>query len=84
MNLGRLLTHTAMIYPEHTALIQGEQSWTWSAINARVDAMVAALRETSVLFAAILGAWLLKEPWTRLRLLGTGAIVCGVMSLRLG
>ena len=44
MNLGRLLTHTAMLYPEHTALIQGEQSWTWSAINARVDAMVAALR----------------------------------------
>ncbi len=47
-------------------------------------AMVAALRETSVLFAAILGAWLLKEPWTRLRFLGTGAMVAGVMSLRLG
>ncbi|MFZ4711627.1 MAG: acyl-CoA synthetase [Zwartia sp.] len=44
MNLGRLLTHTATLYPEHIALIQGEQSWTWSAINARVDAMVAALR----------------------------------------
>ena len=45
MNLGRLLTHTATLYPQHTALIQGEQSWTWSEINARVDAMVAALRE---------------------------------------
>ena len=55
----------------------------WAMTLAPV-AMVAALRETSVLFAAILGAWLLKEPWTRLRLLGTGAIVCGVMSLRLG
>ena len=55
----------------------------WAMTLAPV-AMVAALRETSVLFAAILGAWLLKEPWTRLRLLGTGAIVGGVMSLRLG
>ena len=55
----------------------------WAMTLAPV-AMVAALRETSVLFAAIFGAWLLKEPWTRLRLLGTGAIVCGVMSLRLG
>jgi phosphonate utilization associated putative membrane protein len=54
----------------------------WAMTLAPV-AMVAALRETSVLFAAILGAWLLKEPWTRLRFLGTGAIVGGVMSLRL-
>jgi drug/metabolite transporter (DMT)-like permease len=55
----------------------------WAMTLAPV-AMVAALRETSVLFAAILGAWLLKEPWTRLRFLGTGAMVAGVMSLRLG
>ena len=55
----------------------------WAMTLAPV-AMVAALRETSVLFAAILGAWLLKEPWTRLRLLGTAAMVAGVMSLRLG
>ncbi len=44
MNLGRLLTHTARLYPNHTALIQGEQTWTWSQINARVNAMVSALR----------------------------------------
>ena len=55
----------------------------WAMTVAPV-AMVAALRETSVLFAAILGAWLLKEPWTRNRVLGTLAIVCGVMALRLG
>lgn len=55
----------------------------WAMTLAPV-AMVAALRETSVLFAAILGAWLLKEPWTRHRLMGTGAVVGGVMSLRLG
>lgn len=44
MNLGRLLTHTARLFPEHPALIQGEQVWTWSQINARVNAMVSALR----------------------------------------
>ena len=55
----------------------------WAMTMAPV-AMVAALRETSVLFAAVLGAWLLKEPWTRNRLLGTLAIVGGVVSLRLG
>ena len=44
MNLGRLLSHTARLYPNHTALIQGQSSWTWSQINARVNAMVSALR----------------------------------------
>ncbi len=48
MNLGRLLTHTAALYPEHTALIQGEDKWTWSQINARVNAMANALRKLGV------------------------------------
>ena len=43
-------------------------------------ATVAALRETSVLFAALLGAWLLKERFTRRRVLGTLTIVAGVMA----
>lgn len=43
MNLGRLLTHTAKLYPEHTALIQGEEKYTWAQINTRVNAMAAAL-----------------------------------------
>jgi drug/metabolite transporter (DMT)-like permease len=54
----------------------------WAMTVAPV-ALIAALRETSVLFAAILGAWLLKEPWTRPRALGTVSIVLGVMALRL-
>ncbi len=45
MNLGRLLTHTARLYPRYAALIQGDRQWTWEEIDARVDAMVAALRE---------------------------------------
>jgi uncharacterized membrane protein len=36
-------------------------------------ATVAALRETSVLFAALLGTWLLKETFTLRRAIGTAA-----------
>lgn len=45
MNLGRLLSHTARLYPEHPALIAGDRTWTWRQINTRVNAMVAALRD---------------------------------------
>ena len=43
-NLARLLTHTARLFPDRLALIQGEQRWTWAQIDQRVDALVAALR----------------------------------------
>ena len=43
-NLAQLLRHTARLWPERTALIQGDQRWTWAQIDARVDALVAALR----------------------------------------
>jgi phosphonate utilization associated putative membrane protein len=55
----------------------------WAMTRAPV-ATVAALRETSVLFAALLGSWLLKEAFTVRRAVGTAAIVAGVMALRLG
>ncbi len=55
----------------------------WAMTVAPV-AMVAALRETSVFFAALLGAWFLKEVWTRQRIAGTVAILSGVAALRLG
>ena len=42
-NLARLLTHTARLLPDHTALIQGDQRWTWAQIDRRVNALVAAL-----------------------------------------
>ncbi len=54
----------------------------WAMTQAPV-ATVAALRETSVLFAVLLGTWLLKEAFTLRRLLGSCAIVGGVMSMRL-
>jgi phosphonate utilization associated putative membrane protein len=55
----------------------------WAMTQAPV-AIVAALRETSVLFAALLGSWLLKEAFTRRRAIGTALIVGGVMALRIG
>jgi phosphonate utilization associated putative membrane protein len=55
----------------------------WAMTRAPV-ATVAALRETSVLFAALLGSWFLKEAFTVRRAAGTAAIVVGVMALRLG
>ena len=55
----------------------------WAMTRAPV-ATVAALRETSVLFAALLGAWFLKEAFNMRRAAGTAAIVAGVMALRLG
>jgi drug/metabolite transporter (DMT)-like permease len=55
----------------------------WAMTRAPV-ATVAALRETSVLFAAVLGAWFLKEAFSLRRAVGTATIVAGVMALRLG
>jgi len=55
----------------------------WAMTQAPV-ASVAALRETSVLFAALLGTWLLKERFGLQRALGTAVLVAGVMALRLG
>jgi uncharacterized membrane protein len=47
-------------------------------------ASVAALRETSVLFATVLGTLMLKERFGVQRALGAAVIVAGVMALRLG
>ena len=55
----------------------------WAMTRAPV-ASVAALRETSVLFAALLGTVLLKERFGLQRAVGTGVIVAGVMALRFG
>lgn len=55
----------------------------WAMTQAPV-ASVAALRETSVLFATLLATWLLKERFGLQRALGTAVLVAGVMALRLG
>jgi drug/metabolite transporter (DMT)-like permease len=46
-------------------------------------AAVAALRETSVLFAALIGAVWLKEGLGPMRLAGAASFVAGVAALKL-
>ncbi len=55
----------------------------WAMTRAPV-ASVAALRETSVLFAALLGTLLLGERFGTQRMLGTVVVVGGAVALRLG
>lgn len=54
----------------------------WAMSQAPV-ALVAALREVSVIFAAVLGALFLGERFTRRRLLATGTVLAGLALLRL-
>ncbi len=54
----------------------------WAMTRAPV-ALVAVLRETSVIFATLLGALFLGEKLTRRRLAATGAVLAGLVVLRL-
>jgi uncharacterized membrane protein len=45
-------------------------------------ALVAALRETSVLFAAVLGTVLLREPLRMIRVAAAGLVLTGVLLVR--
>lgn len=53
----------------------------WAMTQAPI-ALVAALRETSVVFAAILAAWLLKEPITRIRYVSIAAVCAGAAAIK--
>lgn len=55
----------------------------WAMTRAPV-AVVAALRETSVLFAVLIGTLWLREPFGMHRAVGVLAMVAGVMALRAG
>jgi len=54
----------------------------WAMTRAPV-AVVAALRETSVIFAALIGAWLLNEGHVRERIWGAAAVLAGLIALKL-
>ncbi len=53
----------------------------WAMTRAPIAA-VASLRETSVIFAALLGTWLLREPFGARRLAGALAVAAGVIALK--
>lgn len=55
----------------------------WAMTKAPV-ALVASLRETSVLFATLIGARLLKEHLTPRRWAGVAAVAAGVIALKAG
>ena len=54
----------------------------WAMTRAPVAA-VAALRETSVIFAALIGAWLLREGHIARRLAGAATVAAGVIALKI-
>ena len=54
----------------------------WAMTQAPI-ALVAALRESSVLFGAVIAATVLKEPLTRWRVIASLLILTGVVLLRL-
>jgi len=55
----------------------------WAMTQAPI-ALVAALRETSVVFAALLSALWLGEPFGRRRLLAAGLVALGAAALQFG
>jgi drug/metabolite transporter (DMT)-like permease len=54
----------------------------WAMTRAPVAA-VAALRETSILFATAIAAVILREPVGRARLAAVALIACGAVAMRL-
>jgi acyl-CoA synthetase (AMP-forming)/AMP-acid ligase II len=48
MNLTHFLRQSAKRYPNEIALVWGERTWTWSQMDARVEAMAAALAARGV------------------------------------
>jgi drug/metabolite transporter (DMT)-like permease len=54
----------------------------WAMTHAPI-ALVAALRETSVVFAAIIAALCLKEPFTRLRYASICIVTIGAIAMKI-
>jgi len=54
----------------------------WAMTRAPV-AIIAALRETSVIFGALIGAWFLKEGHLGPRLSGAAVVLAGLVALKL-
>lgn len=81
-----ITTFRAAWLPATAAALSSEVAYAiaiWAMTKAPI-AVVAALRETSVLFAAIISVVFLREPLTVWRLAAAPIIVAGAMLLRLG
>ncbi|MBZ9655917.1 acyl-CoA synthetase [Phyllobacterium lublinensis] len=58
MNLCGFLVQSARRFPDETALVWGEQTWTWADMLRRVNAMAAALQED---FGVVVGDRILVQ-----------------------
>lgn len=47
-NLAAFLSQTAARLPDRPAIIRGENRWSWSTLDARVNALAAAMREEGI------------------------------------
>jgi drug/metabolite transporter (DMT)-like permease len=85
---GRRAAVAYLLRSQRLALVGGFGSLAaygivlWAMTRAPVAA-VAALRETSVLFAALIGAVWLKEGFGVMRLVGAASVVAGIAALKL-
>jgi drug/metabolite transporter (DMT)-like permease len=59
----------------------GAALWAFSMMEV---ARVSALRETAVVFAAIMGAHMLKEGFGRRRIFAALALACGLVLMQFG
>jgi len=48
MNMGRLLSDTARLYPDRIGLVQGDGEWTWAELNKNANAFRDALQEMGI------------------------------------
>jgi len=83
---GALIAHARRHWPRAVvgALLSGLSYGIalWAMTRAPV-AVIAALRETSVIFAALIGAWFLKEGQLKARLSGAAIVLAGLVALKL-
>ena len=83
---GALLEHARARWPRAMiggALAAGAYGVVLWAMTRAPVAAVAALRETSVIFAALIGAWLLKEGHLARRVGGAVTVAAGIVALKL-
>jgi len=83
---GALLEHARARWPRALlggALAAGAYGVVLWAMTRAPVAAVAALRETSVIFGALIGAWLLKEGHVARRVSGAAVVAAGVIALKL-
>lgn len=75
MNGGRILVGAALTTGSYGVAL-------WAMTRAPV-AVVAVLRETAVIFGAFIAHFWLREKLTRRRLIATGAVMLGLVALKL-